>query len=42
MVAELRAVRSSDPAAAAALRAVRLTAQTLEDWWIPPLADPSD
>ncbi len=34
MVVELRAMRSTDPAAAAALRAARLTAITLERWWL--------
>ena len=35
---ELRAIRCSDPAAAAALDAVRLTTHTLESWWLPELA----
>lgn len=37
-IAELRAIRCSDPAAEAALEAVRLTAHTLESWWLPELA----
>ena len=35
---ELRTIRCSDPAASAALDAVRLTAHTLESWWLPELA----
>ena len=35
---ELRAIRCSDPAAAEALDAVRLTTHTLESWWLPELA----
>ena len=37
-IAELRGIRCSDPAAEAALEAVRLTAYTLESWWLPELA----
>jgi hypothetical protein len=35
---ELRAIRCSDPAADAALDAVRLTVHTLEQWWLPELS----
>ena len=35
---ELRRIRCPDPAAADALDAVRLTAHTLEHWWLPELA----
>ena len=35
---ELRRLRSSDPAAAAAVRAVRLTVRTLEDFWLPAIS----
>ena len=37
-IEELRAIRCSDPAAEAALDAVRLTTHTLESWWLPELA----
>ncbi len=37
-IEELRAIRCSDPAAAPALDAVRLTALTLESLWLPELA----
>jgi hypothetical protein len=36
-VDELRGMRCSDPAAAPALDAVRLTVHTLEQWWLPEL-----
>lgn len=36
-LAQLRGLRSSDQAASSALRAARLTALTLECWWIPAL-----
>ena len=34
---ELRSLRCSDPAAAPALAAIRLTERTLADWWAPTL-----
>jgi hypothetical protein len=34
---ELRGIRCSDPAAAAAIDAVKLTERTLEGWWAPTL-----
>ncbi len=34
---ELRSLQCSDPAAAPALAAVRLTERTLADWWAPTL-----
>ena len=37
-IEELRAIRCSDPAGDAALDAVRLTAHTLEQWWLPELS----
>jgi hypothetical protein len=37
-VDELRRLRSSDPAAADALDAIRLTVHTLEQWWLPELS----
>jgi hypothetical protein len=35
---ELGGIRCSDPAAANAMDAVRLTMHTLESWWLPELA----
>ena len=34
---ELRSIRCSDPAAAAAIDAIKLTEQTLAEWWAPTL-----
>ena len=36
-ITELRKIRCADPAAEDALDAVRLTAHTLEHWWLPEL-----
>ena len=36
-LADLEAIRSSDPAAATALQVVRLTGHTLRSFWVPAL-----
>lgn len=36
-LAELRELRCTDPAATAAIHAVRLTERTLEHWWLATL-----
>lgn len=38
-VDELRSLRCTDPAARRALEAIRLTAHTLEYFWLPTFAD---
>ena len=38
-IEELRSIRSDDPAAAEALRAIRLTRRNLEDLWIPAIVE---